>query len=146
MNAIATAMFLLLAGIAIIHLAWGFGMHWPAHSERALVALVVGRTGQTKMPGLIACVVAALAIFVSGVAALAVSGFLVVPLPNAVLVLLGVLMFLVYAGRGIAAYLPAWRHRFSQEPFATMDRTKYGPFCLMLAAGFAALAVHRAIF
>jgi hypothetical protein len=146
MNAIATAMFFLLTVIAVLHVSWAFGSHWPARSERELVALAVGRTGQTRMPGRLACVAAALAIFGAGVAALIVSGFLLVPLPGYVIILLGVLIFLVFAGRGVAAYLPAWRARFSQEPFATMDRTKYGPLCLLFAAGFAALVVRRIVF
>jgi hypothetical protein len=82
MTAIATAMFFLLTAIAVVHVLWAFGSHWPARSERELVALVVGRTGQTRMPGPVACVVAASAIFGAGVAALIVSGFLVVPLPG----------------------------------------------------------------
>jgi len=44
---------------------------------------------------------------------------------------------------GLVALLPAWRRQFSQEPFATMDRSWYGPLCLLFALAFAMLIVKR---
>ena len=48
---LATLMFLVLAAIAAIHILWAFGLRWPVESERDLVALVVGTTDRTQMPG-----------------------------------------------------------------------------------------------
>ena len=53
--------------------------------------------------------------------------------------LAGAVATLVFAGRGIAGYVPVWRARFPREPFATYDRRYYSPLCLILAAAFAAL-------
>ena len=60
MTAVALTVFLVLAAIAALHAAWGSRQfRWPAHDERALTALVVGRTGQTRMPDTSACLLAA---------------------------------------------------------------------------------------
>src|SRR5919197_1275827 len=79
MTTIAVIMFLALAAIAMLHAAWGFGVRWPAEDERDLVALVVGRTGRTRMPAPSACWRAAAAIFVAGLVALAVADLVAVP-------------------------------------------------------------------
>lgn len=143
MNSIAVAIFLLLAVIAAIHALWAFGSRWPARSERELVALAVGRTGQTQMPTPMQCIAAATAIFVAGLWALALADIVALPFNPAVITAVGFVITAIFAGRGIAAYTPAWRIRFSQEPFATMDREKYGPLCFVFAAGFAALLFNR---
>ena len=46
---------------------------------------------------------------------------------------------------GLAAYVLAWRLRFSQQPFATLDRYCYGPLSLLLAAAFALLVFRRVV-
>jgi hypothetical protein len=133
MTTIAIAAFLILAFIAALHVAWGFGVRFPARDERSLVALVIGATGKTKMPSLAECLAAAAAIFAAGLVALAVGGILPVPAPRFLVTLAGAGVTAVFAGRGIAAYVPAWRSRFRQQPFASMDRSYYGPLCLVLA-------------
>ncbi|MGZ5836179.1 MAG: DUF3995 domain-containing protein [Xanthobacteraceae bacterium] len=143
MNSIGVAMFFLLTAIAVVHLTWAFGSRWPARSERALVALAVGRTGQTRMPTPLQCVAAATAVFVAGLWALALTDFAILSFKPIVVTIIAIIITAILALRGIAAYTTAWRVRFSQEPFATFDRTKYGPLCLLLAVGFAALVIRR---
>ncbi len=138
MTVLAAAMFLLLASIAALHAAWAFGHHWPARDERQLVSQVVGQAGRASMPGRTQSLVAAVAIFTAGVIAL----LLLAPRASAILAL-GALAAAIFAGRGIAGYLPAWRRMFSQEPFAMLDRLIYSPLCLCLAIGFAALIADR---
>jgi hypothetical protein len=142
---IAIAVFLLLTAIAVLHAAWGGGMLWPARDERGLVALVIGATGRTRMPALAQCLIAAAAIFGAGVVALLLAGLARAPVPAGLVTLAGVAVTMVFAGRGIAAYVPAWRQRFAQEPFATMDRTWYGPLCLLLAIGFFVMTIGRMV-
>jgi len=143
MTTMAVMVFLTLAAIAAVHAAWGFGMRWPAQDERDLVALVVGATGRTRMPPRSECLAAAAAILLAGCVALAVAGLVTVPLPSVWLAVIGALVAAVFAARGLAAYLPAWRRRFAQEPFATLDRSWFGPLCLLLGLAFALLAVGR---
>jgi hypothetical protein len=48
---------------------------------------------------------------------------------------------IVFLGRGIAAYLEAFRQHFSEEPFATLDRKLYGPLCIFIGLGFGTLLI-----
>jgi hypothetical protein len=63
--------------------------------------------------------------------------------PRSLATAAGALVTAVFAVRGIAAYLPAWRRRFSQQPFAAMDQAWYAPFCFLLALAFAMLLARR---
>jgi Protein of unknown function (DUF3995) len=143
MTTVAAIMFVALVLLAVMHAAWGFGARWPAQDERDLVALVVGRTGRTRMPTRSECLGAAAAIFAAGIVALAVADLIILPLPATLITMAAVFVTAVFAGRGIAAYLPAWRQRFSQEPFATLDRNWYAPLCLLFALAFAVLVAQR---
>jgi hypothetical protein len=143
MTLLAVLMFVALAVIAALHVAWGFGLRWPAANERNLVALVIGRRGQTSMPTLVQCLAAAAAILAAGVMALPAANLVRLPLPPPLITVAAFAAMLVFLGRGTAAYTPVWRSRFSQEPFATMDRTWYAPLCFVFAAGFAALLISR---
>jgi hypothetical protein len=127
MSAVAVAVFLVLAVIAALHAAWGFGLRWPARDERGLVALVIGTTGRTRMPSMAQCLVAAAAIFAAGLVALALVGLQALPAPAGLVTAAGAVVTLIFAGRGTAAYLPAWRRHFAQEPIASMDRNWNGP-------------------
>ena len=46
---------------------------------------------------------------------------------------------LVFLGRGVAGFTPAWRRLTPEEPFATLDVRYYSPLCLIIGAGFVAL-------
>jgi len=142
MALLATLMFLVLAAIAVIHILWAFGLRWPVESERDLVALVVGTTDRTQMPGPVECIAAAAAIFCAGLLTLALARPIALP-AAAALPWAAAAAALVFIIRGVAAYLQVWRRRFAQEPFATMDRNWYGPLCLLLAAGFIVLMIGR---
>jgi hypothetical protein len=76
---LAALIFFVLAMIAAIHMLWAFGLRWPVGSERGLVALVVGATGRTQMPGPVKCVGAAAAIFCAGLLALALARPIALP-------------------------------------------------------------------
>jgi hypothetical protein len=143
MTSLAVMLFLALAALAAVHVAWGFGMRWPAQNERDLVALVIGRTGQTRMPGPIECFGAAAAIACAGLVALTIADLVHVPGPRFLATAAGAIATLIFAGRGLAAYLPAWRRHFSQEPFAAMDQSWYAPLCLLFAVAFGLLLAIR---
>jgi len=143
MNILAPTVFLLLAAISALHVAWGFGLRWPAASERELVATVIGANQRTRMPGLAACLVAAAAIFGAGCTALLMSSLVAPLLPKRVLTAAGFLWLAIFTLRGAAAYLPAWRNVFSQAPFARYDPLYYAPLCLFVAFTFAMLLVER---
>ena len=132
-----------MLAIAALHPAWGFSARWPTHDERGVVALVIGTTGRSRMPSQAHCVIAAAAIFAAGLVELALAGVISVPVSAPLTCAASVLAALVFAARGIAAYIPAWRRHFAQELIASLDRNWYGPLCLLLAAGFIVLAIGR---
>lgn len=143
MSAVAIIVFIVLAAIAAMHALWGLGLCWPARDEPGLVALVIGATGRSRMPGTAQCLIAVAAIFAAGFTALALANLVTLPVPPALLTAAGAVVALVFAGRGAAAYVPGWRARFSQQPFARLDRVCYGPLCLLLALAFAGLVAAR---
>ncbi len=138
-------MFTLLISIAALHIAWGFGVVWPARNERQLVSWVVGAKGVQKMPPLSQCLIAGTGIACFAFVALLLSDTVASPLSAKWVDMLGMLTAFTFAGRGIAGYFPSWRRRFSQQPFATFDQYSFAPLCLLLAAGFAALVLFRII-
>jgi hypothetical protein len=141
MSFIALAIFLLLTAIAGIHVAWGTGVRWPRKTEAELVSTVIGHRSD-KMPTPNQCYLAALAICIPGIIALMLAGLINGSVLASTIPLAGAAAALVFAGRGIAGYVPAWRARHPREPFASLDRHYYSPLCLMLAAGLAVLLAN----
>lgn len=119
-------------GIAAIHILWGIGYWWPIRSEEVLVRAVVGFKGATRMPGPIPCALVAVALIFA-------ANF---PwFPYGILRTIGLwTCAVVFLSRGLFPYLPFWRRMTPQKPFATLDRTRYGPLCLLLGAGYVILA------
>ncbi|MDR3464946.1 MAG: DUF3995 domain-containing protein [Xanthobacteraceae bacterium] len=141
---IAAAAFeaVLLAAIAALHVAWGFGAVWPCVGEAALVTVVVGYRSE-RMPPPVQCFIAAGAILAAAVVIALLAGLVRSPLPSSLVVLLGLGATMVFAGRGVAGYVPAWRARFPRQPFARLDRSVYSPLCLVIALTCARLTLVR---
>ncbi|MCU9849126.1 DUF3995 domain-containing protein [Defluviimonas sp. WL0024] len=133
MTLLVLALTTILMLLAVLHIAWGIGFWFPLRDEAALARAVIGTPGRQDMPGAVACSLGASAL-------MAAASFLwwAPGLPrDFALALTGAIL----AGRGVAAWLPAWRRRYPEEPFATLDRRLFGPLCLALGAGFWWLAV-----
>lgn len=143
MAILAIIVFTILAAIGALHVAWGFGLRWPARNERDLVGLVVGKTNLKKMPPPMQCFVAGTAIFVAGCIALFAANVVRLPLPESFVTFIAIVALSVFLGRGVAGFLPAWRKRFSQQPFADFDRLFYSPLCLAIATAFGFLVLSR---
>lgn len=137
---VALALAAIIWGLAALHAYWGQGGLWPEENETALARTVVGAPGISKMPGEASCFIVAFVLFLAGCWPLAVFlGVLPSPLPSELNVLAGYGLALVFLARGFAAYVPAFRKQFPEEPFATSDRRLYGPLCLLIGVGFAFL-------
>jgi hypothetical protein len=141
MSIIALSIFILLTAIAGLHVGWGAGVLWPCKTEAELTSTVVGYR-RDKMPAPNHCYLAALAIYIPGTIALMLAGLIDVSVTASTVPLAGAFAALVFIGRGMAGYVPAWRARFPREPFATLDRYYYSPLCLLLAAGFVVLLIN----
>jgi hypothetical protein len=127
--------------IAAIHAYWGLGGHWPAGSPERLAKAAIGTPNVKMVPGARACFTVATVL--AGVAAwpLFAAGLVLEAWPHWLTLLAGVGIAAVFIGRGLAGYTSAWRRRFSEEPFASLDRLVYSPLCLVLGAGYVALLI-----
>lgn len=134
---IVAALTATLLVIALLHLAWGLGVRWPVGDETRLVATVIGIRGQTTMPTLGPCVAVAVAL---AVVATLVFRQALTPGPFTRLALIAAAA--VFLARAIAPWLPVWRRLTPQQPFARLDRLVYGPLCLLIAAGLAAVVAE----
>ena len=140
---LALGLIAVLVAIGLLHLAWAFGLRWPARDEASLVALVVGRTRGGRMPSLAKGVLVAGAIL-SGAALVALVGAPDLPPGLAILVIAAYWLFgLVFVLRGLAGYVPAvWRYA-EGTPFHRLNRLYYSPLCLLIAAGLTANLLLR---
>ena len=138
---VAAIVFVVLLAFAIAHLLWAVGAPWPIRDRELLARTVIGRPGVTRVPWHTALVRGALA-FAAGIAALSLADHSAGGLG---LTLIGVVLAVVFLGRGVLGYTEGWRARFSVEPFATLDRRNYSPLALIVGAGFAILVVMRLI-
>lgn len=137
---IASLVFIPLLSVSLVHLFWAFGMTYPVKSEQELARTVVGAKDIEKMPPRWASFLVSVLVFVAGIWALALSD----TTPDFILILGGIAATLIFLLRGIVGYLPKWRTRMCEEPFATLDRKIYSPLCLYLAAGFGLLTFLNA--
>ena len=130
--ALALVLTAALFALAGIHLYWGFGGRWPGHDEASMVEHVVGRTRGMRAPGLVASTVVALALAAGGVLVLA---SLTQTPWDGWLTAARWMLFAVFAGRGLATYVPRIFRYAEGTPFATLNRRAYGPLCLAIALG-----------
>jgi hypothetical protein len=138
---LAIALFVVLQTIADLHAAWGLGWRWPSDSEVGLARTVVGKSGITRMPSLAASLVVAALLAAASLWPLFAAGLLPARWPLWLTQLAGVCLAAVFVGRGIAGYLPAWRSRFSEQPFASLDQRVYSPVCLALGVGILTILI-----
>jgi hypothetical protein len=136
---LAIALFIVLQTIADLHAAWGFGWRWP--SDRGLARTVVGRAGIVRMPSLASCLVVAALLAAMSLWPLFAAGLLPAPWPSWLTQLGGLGLTVVFLGRGIAGYVPAWRSRFSEQPFASLDQRLYSPLCLAVGVGILTILI-----
>jgi hypothetical protein len=114
----------------------GFGGRWPGHDEASMVEHVVGRTRGMRAPGLLASAAVALALAAGG----ALVAATLTPTPwDGWLKAARWLLFAVFAGRGLATYVPPVFRYAEGTPFATLNRRAYGPLCLAIALGILVL-------
>jgi hypothetical protein len=141
MSALAFALALVAGALAILHLVWGLGSHWPAASAERLAKSAVGTPGITRMPGMAASLVVAALLAGVAIWPLFGAGLLPAVWPRWLEQLAGAGIVAVFLGRGVAGYTQAWRRLVPEEPFASYDRRYYSPLCLALGAGYLAILI-----
>lgn len=137
---VASLTFLPLLAVAFAHFLWSIGSTWPIRSEELLVRTVVGTEGARRMPNRGLTLLGAAAVLAAGIVALALAD----PVSGGIaLDAAGLVLALVFLGRGVLAYTPDWRARHPVEPFASLDRRNYAPLCFWVGAGFLILVLMR---
>jgi hypothetical protein len=134
--------FVPLLMVAVAHLLWSVGRTWPIKNEALLAQTVVGAPDITKMPNRLVTFVVSVLILAAGVIALALADH---TSGGWWLTALGIVLAVVFIGRGVLGYTSGWRARFPTEPFATLDRKNYSPLCFWIGAGFVILVVMRLV-
>lgn len=140
-SAVAISLFLVLTALGALHFYWALGGFWPGRDQRSLMRIVWGVEGaRGRIPPALTAAVG-LALSTAGIVPIVHTGLIASPISahRIGLVLLPVAMAAaacVFAVRGLAGYVPAWRKIMSGEPFATLDVRFYSPLCSAIAVGF----------
>ena len=142
MMPLALALAVLLVLIAALHAYWGIGGIWPGNDQASCARAVVGFRGVAVMPSPVACFAVTAMILAASLLALALGGFFATPFERRPLAGAALFVGLVFLGRGIAGFTPAWRRLAPEMPFASLDIRYYSPLCLLIGAGFTVLAVE----
>ncbi|MGF6172431.1 DUF3995 domain-containing protein [Ensifer sp. 4252] len=133
---LASAICLVLSVIATVHAYWAWGGLWPGHDEASLAKTVVGASGLETMPpaGLTAMV--AFLVFMAGLLPLILVSGSPSILPASLVWMGMALLAAIFLVRGALAFTAIFRRRHPQEPFATLDRYFYAPFCVVIGTGY----------
>jgi hypothetical protein len=127
---------ILLSALGALHAAWGAGSCWPARSEADLVARVIGRTRNGKMPSPLACFAVAGCLWAAAWLAASASS------QSSAWVIAGYYGAAgVFLLRGLAGFVgPLWRYA-EGTPFHRFNRRYCAPLCLLIAGLFIAQGV-----
>jgi hypothetical protein len=142
MTVLALLLAVVLTLIAALHVYWGIGGIWPGSDPKSCARTVAGFAGIETMPSMTASFAVAAAIIASALVALALGGLFASPFDEVPLAGAALFISLVFLGRGIAGFTPAWRRLTPEMPFARLDMRYYSPLCLAIGAGLAILAVQ----
>ncbi|MEW9807348.1 DUF3995 domain-containing protein [Mesorhizobium sp. ZMM04-5] len=142
MTALAVALACVLLVLAGLHAYWGLGGIWPGNDAASCARTVAGFQGVDAMPGPIASFAVAAALCFSATVALVLGGVIASPFPFFVLGPAALFITLVFLGRGVVGFTPAWRRLTPEMPFARLDRFYYSPLCLLIGAAFFTLGIR----
>lgn len=129
----------MLGLLATIHAYWGMGGRWPGRNESSLVALVVGRTKDMRMPSPAACFAVATALATTAIMVILHMPIISNRLSDFFVSLIAIGYWsaaFAFLLRGFAGYVPMiWRHA-KGTPFYRFNQIYYSPLCLVIALGF----------
>jgi Protein of unknown function (DUF3995) len=140
---IALLVFVTLAAIALLHLAWGLGSAFPCRDRKRLAQTVIGRRGEAGMPPNSSSLLVAAAIFLAALWPLMMQGRILTSVP---IVLRGVgamVLTAVFLSRGIVGLTPWFRSLLPEEPFVTLNRKYYSPLCIALGLCYLLILIGK---
>ncbi|MDR7033455.1 DUF3995 domain-containing protein [Mesorhizobium sp. BE184] len=136
-----------LSGVLLLitaaHVYWGIGGILPGKDQQSCAHAVVGFKGVDEMPPPLSCFAVAGCLGLVTLWPMALEGIFASPFPQAGLAATALMIALVFLGRGIAGFTPAWRRLAPEQPFARLDVRYYTPLCLLIGVGFGVLALSN---
>lgn len=142
MTFLAATIALVLVALAALHAYWGFGGVWPGRDAEDCVRRVAGFSGVRRMPGPGPSFAVAAALLAAAALVTREGGLIATSVHAGFFSFATLCAALVFLGRGIAGFTPAWRRLTPEQPFATLDVRYYSPLCLAIGAGMAILALQ----
>jgi hypothetical protein len=128
---------LVLAITSLFFLLWSAGLSFPFANEQALARSVIGRRGITRIPSRSHFAYLAVLMLFAAAMAVLMGGFSEhVPDSKPFLAPIGLLLALVFLGRGIAGVLPVVERAAPEQPFLSLNRRFYSPFCAVVGISF----------
>ena len=128
---------LVLVAAGLLYLLWATGVTFPFASEQALARALIGRRGITRVPSRAAFVYLAVLLIAAALAAFLLGGYSqAVPQSKPFLAPVGLLLALVFLGRGVAGVLPAFERAAPEQPYLSLNRRIYSPLCFAAGLGF----------
>jgi len=133
---------IVLAACGLLYLFWAAGATFPFANEQALARSLIGRRGITRLPSRAAFVYLGVLLLAAALAAFLLGGFSeAVPESKPFLAPVGLLLGLVFIGRGIAGVLPAFERAAPEQPYLSLNRRFYSPLCVAAGGAFLFLAL-----
>jgi len=134
---VGNSLSLLLALSGLLYLSWAAGLTFPFANEQALARSLIGRRGITRVPSRRAFVYLGALLFAAAMAAFLLGGFSEkVPQSKPFLAPVGLLLAVVFLGRGIAGVLPAFERAAPEQPYLSLNRRIYSPVCVLAGLAF----------
>ena len=128
---------LVLVAASLLYLLWAAGVTFPFASEQALARALIGRRGITRLPSRAAFLYLAVLLIAAALAAFLLGGYSqAVPQSKPFLAPVGLLLALVFLGRGVAGVLPAFERAAPEQPYLSLNRRIYSPLCFAAGLGF----------
>lgn len=128
---------LVLAAAGLFYLLWAAGVTFPFANEQSLARSLIGRRGITRLPSRTAFVYLGVLLIAAAMAAFLLGGFSeAVPQSKPFLAPVGLLLALVFLGRGVAGVLPAFERAAPEQPYLSLNRRIYSPLCFFAGLGF----------
>jgi hypothetical protein len=140
MIVLAFALSFVLLLVTATHVYWGIGGIWPGTDSASCARAVCGFRGMDAMPPPSTCLAIAACLVLVTLWPMALMGVFATPFPKQGLAATALMIGLIFLGRGIAGYLPAWRRLTPEQPFARNDVRYFSPLCLLIGLCFMTLA------
>ncbi len=136
---ISSLVFVPLLAIAIVHFLWALGFNYPVKDQKTLARTVAGFKDIEKMPPRLMSALVGIGVLSAGIWILAMAD----PAPNLTLTFGGIILAIIFLGRGLIGFTKKWAEITPEEPFRTFDRKFYSPLSIGIGLGTLILVLWR---